>query len=156
MFRRLLWPMRYLRALWQTDKYPRYMAVEQRQHAYQRCLQVVGAVSERAPFTEDTIGAARERYGVYRIYENDQLRYVGRSKQLRTRLGQHWSAAVGQYHPIPQLGNLICSGQAQLEWYTCPWDLHRWMESYEILVRQPSWNGGRSDEEASVDISNGQ
>ena len=156
MFGRLLWPIRYLRAWWQIEKYPRDMPVEQRQHAYRCCLQVVGAVSETAAFTEDTIGAAPQRYGVYRIYENDQLRYVGRSRQLRTRLRQHWGAAVGQYHPIPQLGDLIYSGQAQLEWYTCPRGLYSWMESCEILEMDPSWNGGKSDEEASVGISNGQ
>ena len=59
MFRRLLWPIRYLRAGWQTLlEYPRGMAIEKRQHAYRCCLQVVGAVSERAPFTEGTIRAA--------------------------------------------------------------------------------------------------
>ncbi|MBC8253290.1 MAG: hypothetical protein H8E35_04600 [Ardenticatenia bacterium] len=156
MFRRLLWPMRYLGAWWQIDKYPRDMAVEQRQNVNRCCLQVVGAVSERAPFTADTIGAVPQRYGVYRIYENDQLRYVGRSRKLRTGLRQHRSAAVGQHHPKPQLGDLICSGQAQIEWYTCPRGLYWWMECYDILELDPTWNGGRSDEEESVDISNGQ
>jgi hypothetical protein len=85
--------------------------------------------SSRCECSVTTIRTAPPVPGVYRIYDGDELVYIGattRKGGLRERLKDHLK---GQ-EPNKDLADFLASGKASVEWYAC--QAPGWMEDYEL------------------------
>jgi hypothetical protein len=106
----------YVRVLIATWKYPEKMSVEQRQRTVVLIKRLAEldrldtSVSGRYEFSPGTIDKVPYMRGVYRIYEGNELKYIGAScTDIQWRLRQHYYASRDiDKASIPKKG-IICA-----------------------------------------------
>jgi hypothetical protein len=139
----LLKTIAFVRVFFAAWKYPDQMSAEQRQRAIdliKKCAELDGLdtfVSDRYEFSSEIIEKAPRERGVYRIYEGNELKYIGAScRSIQDRLSKHYYSgrnfAAGNVDKARNKGlaDLIASGRAIVEWYVCPFA--GWVEDYEL------------------------
>ena len=134
---RLQIPILWLRATIATLKRAEELNGEQRLRAVElitRLGQSYGwnlSLSPRRKLTREILPSVPRTRGVYRLYQGDQLTYVGVAcESLHRRLRQHWNASHRDNPPDRELAEFIRAGRASAEWYVTP--LPGWMEDYEL------------------------
>jgi len=148
-------PVAYVRTLIATFKYPEHMSIKQRQKAIELIMKLAKlygldtSVSDRCHLSPESISQVAQARGVYRIYEETELQYIGASgTDIQWRLKRHYYESRNIHKARNKgLADLIASGRASLEWYVCPFA--GWMEEYELTEycqkhgRQPALNSHR-------------
>jgi len=64
--------------------------------------------------------------GIYRFYSDQEIIYIGASRNLLRRIDEHINGSDNEL-----LREFIESGGTQIEWYSCPYP--GWMERYELF-----------------------
>ena len=123
-------PIIYTRVWIATSKDPKYIPPNNQQKTItliEKFAQKLGwdtSLSDRVTFTRENIKIVPQQSGVYRIYAGEELKYIGKAKNLRRRLTGYLSSCHNE-----NLANLIASNESFMEWYVCP--MSGWMECYE-------------------------
>lgn len=124
-------PLIYAKAWVATTYDPLHMSTEKRESTTQLITELTErqgwniSDSERYGFSDLFIDNVPQMSGVYRFYASDELKYIGKTNNLRRRLTEHLK---GQSNEC--LAQLVASGQASVEWRTCL--MPGWMECYEL------------------------
>jgi hypothetical protein len=141
-------PIVYARAWIATAEDPLYMSAEKRGRTIQLIEKLTGrqgwdsSNSERCGFSKLSAEEVPEVSGVYRFFAADELKYVGKSNNLRRRLTEHLRRRSNE-----GLAELVASGNASVEWRICL--MPGWMECYELTKyyethgRLPEFNSKR-------------
>jgi len=91
------------------------------------------SVALRVPLTREAVRQLPKNGGVYRVYEGDELRYIGVSgRNIRRRLRRHVRRSEeSDWIERRELYLLISSG-ANFEYYLTPYP--GWMEDHELTA----------------------
>jgi hypothetical protein len=134
----------YIRVFFGTLEYARYMSPERRQKVAKLVKELATLrgwdiyASDRREYSFYDIEAAPQKDGIYRIFDGDELVYVGAAwgeRGLRARLKAHlWESESNT-----DLATFLASGDATLDWYLC--QVAGWMEDYELTEHQTMYGG---------------
>jgi hypothetical protein len=92
--------------------------------------------SPKCEYSVTTVRMAPTAPGVYRVYDGDELVYIGattrKEEGLRGRLKDHLRGSKSDR----ELADFIASGEASVEWYAC--QAPGWLEDYELIEYRES------------------